>query len=86
MPSLGIEEDFFLLDALTGLLKAPSASANRELLVITVEGCTTQSEFWPASSRATASSFKSGPGPEHCALLPPTSLLPRNRCHFSVAK
>lgn len=60
MRSFRIEEEFFLVDAFTGLPQAPSASTNRQLLEITAEGCTTQSEFLPCQIQSSSPLLETG--------------------------
>ena len=65
MRSFGIEEEFFLIDAHTGMPTAPSVSASRELLAITAAGCTTQSEFLPCQLESNSPILETGPQAVH---------------------
>ena len=60
MRTFGIEEEFFIIDPLTGIPCVPRASARAELLALTVGGTSTSSEFLACQLESNSPVFTHG--------------------------
>jgi carboxylate-amine ligase len=60
MRTFGIEEEFFILNAQTGLPAVPSAAVRAELLSITVKGTTSHGEFLACQLESNSPVFETG--------------------------
>lgn len=60
MRTFGIEEEFFIIDPLTGLPCAPTASARAALLALTVDGTSTTSEYLACQLESNSPIFTTG--------------------------